>query len=68
MTMRSASKTIPPNWYMKPIQLNSISPIEARPTPKTIMRMLKKAREEGSFSRHAQDANNTATGAPAFSI
>jgi len=42
MVRRRASKTTPPSWKKKPIQTNLISPIDARMTPPTMAKTLRR--------------------------
>ncbi len=68
MMRRMASKTMPPTWNMKPIQLKSTAPRLARPTPATMNMTLRKRLSEGSSTPQAHAVSSTATGAAALSI
>ena len=65
---RTASAKIPPAWKKKPSQTNLISPREARDTPKTMKRTLRRTFSFGEATPKSQEVRRMATGALALSI
>ena len=63
-----ASAKTPPAWKKKPSQTNLISPYEARATPKTMKRTLRRTRSLGETTPNAHEVRRTATGALAWMV
>ena len=68
MLRRRASKTTPPIWKRTPVRTKSISPMEARTTPTTMMETLAKTFRSGRVTPRSQPERRTATGVVAWCV